>query len=363
MTTALLFLLLAAPQRYVSEQTPARDLPFGAPVGTALISGKVVTDEADPKPLRKTTVMLRSDAARTGWTFVTDDTGAFAFRDLPAGRYSLSAMKVTYVTMSYGALKPGRSGQSIVLTDGQTQSNIVMKLPKGAVITGTVRDEAGVPVPNVQIEVMRFVVSGGVRSATFGGSGLYRTDDRGVYRVFGLMAGEYSVSASVGANLFDSAKLKRASAADIDAAIKSDADGTTAPAPNADDSDGLVKANVYYPGTTIEADAGAVSVAAGEERSGIDITLQFVPAVTIEGRLIGPDGKLPKTVTLTMMEVGTVAQRMRPRFAYPSLTDGTFSFGSVSPGQYMITARATAAPAVSERDRNGSLFARAVIMY
>jgi hypothetical protein len=53
------------------------------------------------------------------------------------------------------------------------------------VITGTIADARGTPAPNVSVAVV------GVNATTVRGV----TDDRGVYRVFGLAPGEYVVTA------------------------------------------------------------------------------------------------------------------------------------------------------------------------
>lgn len=343
-----------------ARQNTARDTPFRAPTGTGTLSGKVVSDESSPRPLRRATVTLRADGYRSGWTFVTDETGVFTFKALPAGRYTLSASKPTFVTMPYGALKPGRPGQSILLADGETRANIAMKLPKGAVITGTVRDEFGNPVPNTQVQAVRMVMRSGERTQVFsGGASSVRTDDRGIYRAFGLVAGEYTVSTTSLFGFTDTQRLRRVSATDIDAALRS-ANAATPAAPSATttEAQGITAAPVFYPGTVIAAQAGTITLAVGEERPGIDITMQYVASVNVEGRLVGPDGKVPQAVTLTMMEVGG-SGLARPRFGRPSPTDGKFSFNGLSPGQYVVTARATNTQATNEEDRNAPLFARA----
>ena len=93
---------------------------------------------------------------------------------------------------SSGRLGPDvRERPSSSPTDRQFAANL--QLPRGSVITGTVVDEYGEPTPGTQVRVMRYVVQAGRRTLQQTGSGA--TDDRGIYRVYGLQPGEYIVSA------------------------------------------------------------------------------------------------------------------------------------------------------------------------
>src|SRR6185503_2350391 len=62
-----------------------------------------------------------------------------------------------------------------------------------SVITGTVIDEYGEATAGIQVRVMRYAMQGGRRMLQQSGNG--STDDRGVYRVYGLQPGDYLVSA------------------------------------------------------------------------------------------------------------------------------------------------------------------------
>ncbi|MBP6716097.1 MAG: carboxypeptidase regulatory-like domain-containing protein, partial [Acidobacteria bacterium] len=220
-------------------------------------------------------------------------------------------------------------------------------------------DDTGAPAQNMNITVMRFVMRGGERAQAIATGSSARTDDRGQYRVFGLPAGEYSVSA--GRFIFsDEGKLHRVTPSEVDAALKPSTTSGAAPSARpVEESQPIMAASVFYPGTTIFAEAGTVEVAAGEEKSGIDITLQYVAATNIEGRLLGPDGTAPAATTLTMVEVGAPVQISQPRFARPAATTGAFAFNSIPPGQYVITARATTRPPAAGATPDAPLFARA----
>src|SRR5689334_254415 len=104
-SVALAIVITASISR--GQQTPARDVPAGAPSSdTSAISGVVTTDETPAKPLRMAAVTLTpADGARISSirSTATDANGTFAFKGLPAGRYSMVVDKAPYVRTYYGA--------------------------------------------------------------------------------------------------------------------------------------------------------------------------------------------------------------------------------------------------------------------
>ena len=119
---------------------PAREGRPAPPSGTAVISGRklLLTANAQPKPVRRARVTLNSSDREVGRTAITDDAGTFSFTALPAGRYSLSAIKAGFVNVSYGEKRPGRPGTPIPLDDAQRVTGLTLRIDRGAVITGTV---------------------------------------------------------------------------------------------------------------------------------------------------------------------------------------------------------------------------------
>ncbi len=121
---------------------------------------------------------------------------------------------------------------------------------------------------------------------------------------------------------------------------------TTSPAPDAGHAVGY--ATVYFPGVVDAASASQIAVAAGQERAGIDISLQLVPTAALDGTVIGLDGQ-PVTagaqVTLTQQTQSsqpasgglTVGQFSSRGAGLDRL--GKFSLAGVAPGQYTLTAR------------------------
>src|SRR4249920_2085652 len=89
---------------------PARDTAQPPKTGTSRIRGRAVATDSG-QPLRRATIRLTSPELREVRSTSTDGEGRYEFRDLPAARYTLSAMKNGYVTMSYGARAWNQGGR------------------------------------------------------------------------------------------------------------------------------------------------------------------------------------------------------------------------------------------------------------
>src|SRR5205823_5143910 len=153
--------------------------------------GVVVTDDTVTRPIRKALVTVTAGGRGAAATVVvTDDSGRFVFNALAGGRYQVTASKPGYVNASYGAARPGRPGTPVQLIEGQQLTSIIIKMAHGAVVTGTIFDQNGEPLPSARVTLMRYVFSqqSGERTLQpFGAAGT--TDDRGIYRIFGIAPG------------------------------------------------------------------------------------------------------------------------------------------------------------------------------
>jgi hypothetical protein len=301
-------------------QVPPRDARPGAATAAGRITGIVTSDEAQARPLRRTRVTLSGAALDMPRTAITGDTGTFAFDGLPPGRFTVAAAKEGYVGMSFGATRPGRPGRGVPVAAGQSLS-LTLRLPRGAVITGTVTDIDGQPAQGIRVEVLtqRYVGGVGERRYVSAGRGVITvTDDRGVYRIFGLPAGDYVVSAQpltrqAGVPFAELRTLQRGQVSDRS----------------------VIMATVFYPGAGDVTRAQRVTVRAGEERAGIDIALQYEPLATVSGTVqAAADGLLP-SVWLTVPDDPTgrdPARAVRPD------PEGRFTFAGVPPGRFSVIA-------------------------
>lgn len=96
---------------------PARPLRPGEtpPKGTAIIRG-YVTAVATGSPVRRAQVRAMSmDGRGGGGVTSTDAEGRFEIKELPAGRYSISASKGGFVTAQFGQRRPNEPGTPLEL--------------------------------------------------------------------------------------------------------------------------------------------------------------------------------------------------------------------------------------------------------
>ena len=97
--------------------TPARDNQQKP--GSAVIRGRVFGADTG-QPLRKAVVRANSPDLREGRVATTDEQGRYEMKELPAGRYTLTASKGSYVGLSYGQTRPFEPGKPLEILDAQT---------------------------------------------------------------------------------------------------------------------------------------------------------------------------------------------------------------------------------------------------
>ena len=300
-------------QRPMGPRTGPRDNQ--APqTGTGRLRGRVVGGESG-QALRRAIVRLNGQEFREGRVASTDEDGRWEIKDLPAGRYNLTASKGGYVQLNYGQRRPFERGRPLELADGQTLDNVNFNLPRGSVITGRIVDEFGEPIADAMVSALHYrTFSGRRRLVPVGRFG--STDDMGHFRIYGLAPGDYYVSAT----------LRPVGMMGIESS-----DVTTSYAPT------------YYPGTGSEQQADRITVGLGAEMAGITFSLLPVRTVKITGTAVDSSGK-PMAGAFVMlredrrsgegsftMMFGGGGNRVRD--------DGTFVLPNVAPGDYVLEAR------------------------
>src|SRR5687767_9055619 len=133
MTRAIGLLIagIASASMLVSAHQQARDTSAAPTIGTARVSGQVLTAGTDPKPLRRVIVTITGDGMKVGRSTVTDDQGRFVFEGLAAGRFTVTGTKASYLPGAFGVLQPGRPGVPLQLTAGETRSDVTFTMMKG----------------------------------------------------------------------------------------------------------------------------------------------------------------------------------------------------------------------------------------
>ena len=350
----------------VAQAQQARDQMQAPRIGTATISGSIVTDEATPQPVKRAQVIVMNPEAGFTKTVFTNEAGKFSLAGLPAGRYTLSVNKAPFLRASYGARRYDRPGTPITLNEGAQMTGVTLRMTRGSVLGGVITDENGVPAFGVPVRVLQVRVLNGERTYTNVGSGNSMnetTDDRGVYRFYGLPPGEYVVAATP---RLGTGEVRAMTDAEIRAVMQALQQQTLA-AQQAKQNPGMPGvgvpppsqapkpetetvtvgyASVYYPGTTVAASAGTVTVGPAEERTGVDFPLRLVRTARIEGMVVPPAGIRPQGVQLMLTPSGGSSSPATGEIftinRAPVDAEGKFAFTAVPPGQYTIVARATA---------------------
>jgi hypothetical protein len=165
------------------------------------------------------------------------------------------------------------------------------------------------------------------------------TDDRGIYRVFGVAPGTYVVSATPTTG--GVGDIVRLSDIELDAAIgelRQQRGNTGAPGRTGGGSPISIAPRViaftpvFHPTAFSEDDAVGVTVGFGDERRDVDITVTPVATSTLSGSVVGASPLSPAAITL--------ARRSGENSGPPLTTgpDGTFRITSVVPGRYVVRA-------------------------
>jgi hypothetical protein len=317
------------------SRQPARDTPAqpkdAPPAPTGRISGRVLAGD-NGRPVKRARVFVTAVELPGGRGMLTDDAGVFDFTELPAGRYTMTVSKSGFVSLSYGQRRPLQAGTPLQLADGQQIKGIDFQLPRGSVIAGHVLDEDGEAMPGVTVRVMRYQYLQGDRRLTPAGTG--QTDDKGQYRVWGLMPGDYYINATArGGNVgggFAGGPAGRGGG------------GRGGPGGGGSDQDQVNYAPTYYPGVPSVNDAKAVSVGLSQEVLDINFGMQLVRMSRISGHVDNPDGTPVTSGNVNLAADNTTAGRgnqIGVNFGGRIQWDGAFSISNVPPGRYMLRAR------------------------
>ena len=335
------FLALVLTTSLAAQQRDARV----AQAGAGEISGVVLSADANPQPIRRAIVTIAGDLTESR-SLVTDDTGRFTFGRLPAGRFTISAKKAAYLPAQHGATKPGRAGSAVALGAGEKRQ-ITVTMFKGAVITGALRDDTGAPLAGVSVALLdlRVIAANPLPPSP----DTVMTDDRGIYRFFGLPPSEYAIAATPAPS--GTGEIAARPAAELDALFAALTErqsrgihpGNTPPTPV---RQSVGYSPVYYPGTPMFREAVRLRVAAGEEKAGVNFMVAHVPVASIEGVVSGETPSLA-SVVLFVNPDGPRLTNGPATFGITSVppnAKGEFRYGNLAPGRYRIVARARKGP-------------------
>ena len=320
----------------------ARVLAQQGSLNSGEIEGTVVNWGPAPTAIGRVFVTVSSSALKNSVTVIADDNGHFVIRRLPPGRFVLAAQRAPYVRSEFCAKRPGRPGTPIELAAAQRVSDVRIALARGAVVTGTVRGALGDPLSGVAVTAVA------IGNATAPVTVPVLTDDRGVYRAFGLPPGQYVVRATVEGR--GGVPQKQYTDAQMDVVLtKLLQRSTAAPVgkpsadlpPPANSSSGLFAyAPMFAPSSADPDEAEIITLREGEERTNVDVVVQMVRVTTVTGRVTLPAEMRRGPMQLLLRRISQVPRPAGPLVATASATleaNGDYRFMGVVPGRYRVS--------------------------
>jgi hypothetical protein len=236
------------------------------------------------------------------------DQGRFAFHNLAAGNYLISAYHAGFQTAAYGEHRVAL--ETLPVAEGQQVKDIVFKLAPLGVIACKVLDEAGRPLQNVRITTYRYFYGGWVRTGQAGEPTQFGyTNDLGEYRAV-LEPGAYVVSA---AYPFALAQMEP------------------------DLTPGMGHPTTYYPDSPGPDNAQPLNVVSGATVQA-DFTLRKAPVYRISGYLAGANGRVWGHPCVGIVPKGSLASNallLGSIIAAPQ--DGSFTIFEIPAGSYLLT--------------------------
>jgi hypothetical protein len=291
-------------------RTAPRDPAIGEKKGTAVLRGKVTT--IDDRPLRRVRITVAAAELTESRSVSTNAQGIYEVKDLPAGRYTITATRSGYLVLRYGQRRPREAGRPVQLAEGQTLEHIDFALPRMAVIAGRITDEVGEPAANVTVFPMQLRYFAGKRKFVPLTGGV-RTDDTGQYRLIALEPGDYWVMAWTRE--------------------------TWPMEGNPEESVGY--AYTYYGGTATVADAQRVKVAFGQEVNSVDFALVPGRVATISGTATTASG-FPLAGEDISLGQDFIGPNFSSSFGWGGAKvnpDGSFTLKNIPPGEYKLSVR------------------------
>jgi protocatechuate 3,4-dioxygenase beta subunit len=268
-----------------------------APVKTATISGKVTLKN---KGLAGVVVAAsHSDSSRSDqsrYRATTDQTGKYRITNVLPGTYQIAPLSPGLV------LEDELFQKSLVIEEGDNVEDVNFSMFRGGVITGKITDADGKPM----VEELIFLqpLDEPYAQTPYYNSGTL-TDDRGVYRAFGLHAGKYKVYVGQGDNRMPGTKR--------------------------------VHRQTFYPSVTDSTKATIVEVTEGGEVGDIDIMMgRPFTAFKVTGKIVdGETGKPVPHVRYGILEITGEGMSSSTTGA-SSNANGEFKFEGVMPGKYSV---------------------------
>ncbi|MCA1575743.1 MAG: carboxypeptidase-like regulatory domain-containing protein [Acidobacteria bacterium] len=235
---------------------------------------------------------------------VTDVNGEYRITKVPAGNYYMAVSAPGFVLPDATGIQ-----RSLIIGKGEAIEHVDFALTRGGVVTGKVFDADGRPL--IEQEVALFSEGAGDRGRSRYPYLNGNTDDRGVYRIFGIPTGKYKVAAGSGDDDSFGARYRPAS-----------------------------YRRTYHPNVADQARATVIEVREGSEATNIDIVLgRTVTTYTASGRIVDEAGQPVANVPYAITHFASSSSTHSMSTGAVSNARGEFKFDKLTPGQYAAMIR------------------------
>ncbi len=291
--------LAQAPQ----PQPPAKD-PSASVSGRVTIGGKAAAGITITASSSTSFFDTRTVAKAT-----TDEEGNYRLARLPAGSFQI--VPIAKALAVGPDAKTKQLGQSVNVAEGESVTKVDFALVRGGVVTGRITDPEGNPVIGERVSVVAKDAPDEGRGNPFMEGPRNKTDDRGIYRIYGLSPGNYKVSVGQAAGGGGVSVMGMG---------------------------GSQYLKTFYPGVQDESKTTLVEVNEGAEIPNIDITPgKPASGFSVSGRVVDADSGQPiPNVYIAYSPVKDAELQMGGMNFTGSQTDATgkFRLESVKPGRY-----------------------------
>ena len=278
----------------------------------------VVTSVPAGEPLKGAHVYLTAPGKyKALFSTETDAEGKFFLEGVEPGEYQLEADKTGYYDPERKCdSEDVQSGDDINLAPGQRLDKLKLQLLAPAVITGTVFDPKGEPLPDAEVQAVRFEAFRGMRLLS-NAVNPKTSDDRGQFRIYHLKPGKYFVRVS------DAFHFRNESEDENDNATAARVRGFLP---------------IYYPNTTELNQAILLDVKPGDELSQIDLTVRLAEVLRIRGRVA--NGLTGEPIANGSVSITPLPPATRENAAGSTSIgeDSHFEIKDLVPGKYIVWA-------------------------
>ena len=334
-----LLVLMATPWLSIicrgAQQPDSRPTPGYAPTGT--VTGTIYASDTNA-PIRfgQLTLVPINGLGKFSPELISgiDLEGRFVFRRVPEGKYYVSANVAGYLnplsgttvfhldSMSLDEKKELKKRLNEVDVNADGATNLAIRLDRAGEIDGAVLFDDGSPASGLSLKIAADSRERGRRAKDAEHDSYWSylnayspaTDDRGQFRIIGLMPGSYLLNASLGT-------------------LQAEHQGEYLLA-GEQDGDAFGRLAVFYGNAFRSKDAKVIHVREGEIVTGVDITIPLSKLNKVSGSVALRSNGQPPPAALVRVLYADTMEEARGIFA----VDGAFQIAYLPEGSYVFEA-------------------------